>query len=261
MRRTGPVTSVERPLSEDLEMFRAYFDRSSVPRYGSVAVAGWVMLALRWNYFEPNWYEVLRSFGVSHLHMTDFEGGHKEFQGWTPDRKRDFMRQVIGVLRRAGPLGVSVGLLQSDLDGFLDLDQQREHVSAYGLCAVHAIGRMMKEIKSKGVAQPLACVFESGDDRKGQIIAAVTGARKKSAEYDKRLESLRFEEKGSAWGLEAADLLAYEAAKHIPRKVGLDPTPIRKSLWRLLHRTQHISIHLDVEVLRRSLFIETTFMP
>ena len=151
-------------------MFRAYFDRSSVPRYGSVAVAGWVMLALRWNYFEPNWYEVLRSFGVSHLHMTDFEGGHKEFQGWTPDRKRDFMRQVIGVLRRAGPLGVSVGLLQSDLDGFLDLDQQREHVSAYGLCAVHAIGRMMKEIKSKGVAQPLACVFESGDDRKGQRV-------------------------------------------------------------------------------------------
>jgi hypothetical protein len=120
---------------------------------------------------------------------------------------------------------------------------------------------MMKEIKSKGVAQPLACVFESGDDRKGQIIAAVTGARKKSAEYDKRLDSLHFEAKGSAWGLEAADLLAYEAAKHIPRKVGLDPTPIRKSLWRLLHRTQHISIHLDVEVLRRSLFIETAFMP
>src|SRR5207249_11782330 len=92
-------------------------------------------------------------------------------------------------LRLAGPLGVSVGLLQSDLDRFLSVDQQREHVSAYGLCAVYAIGRMMNEIKSKGITQPIACVFESGDDRKGQIIVAVAGARKKSAEYDKRLES------------------------------------------------------------------------
>jgi len=119
----------------------------------------------------------------------------------------------------------------------------------------------MNEVKSKGITQPIACVFESGDDRKGQIIGAVASARKKGAEYDTRLDSLRFEAKGSAWGLEAADLLAYETAKHIPRKVGLDPTPIRKSLWRLLHRTQHISIHLDPEVLRQSLFIETTQPP
>lgn len=235
-------------------MLRAYFDRSEVPKYGAVAVAGWLLPVERWERFEKNWREVLHSFGVSLPHMTDYEGGHGEFQGWLPAKKADFMQRLIGVLRQAGPFGVSVGLLKSDFDAVLTNSQQRT-VSAFGLCAAHAIGSMMRVVKDGGSAEPIACVFESGDEGAGQITRGVTDARKKSAEFDKRLLSLSFEQKNHMWGLEAADFLVYEAAKHLPRKVGLDPTRPRRSLLRLLKRTKHISIHLDAALLRRVLFV------
>jgi len=186
--------------------------------------------------------------------MKNFEGGHGEFQGWLPPRKAKFMKQLIAVLRRAAPLGVSVGLLKSDLDLLLTKEQQKK-VSAYGLCAVHAIGSMMHWVKKKGSSEPIACVFEAGDEGAGRITDGINHARKKSAEFDKRLLSFGFEKKPNMWGLEAADFLAYEAAKHLPKKAGLDPKPPRQSLLRLLKRTpEHISIHLDTEVLRNPLF-------
>jgi len=234
-------------------MLRAYFDRSEVPKYGVLAVGGWLTTVERWERFEQNWREVLDSFGVSHLHMTDYESGHEEFQGWIPAKKAEFMQRLIGVLRQTDPLGVSVALLKSDFDALLPKDQQKE-APAYAVCAVNAIGAMMRWVKNKGSSQPIASVFEAGDEGVGKIVDGIAKARKRSAEFDKRLLSLSLEKKGNMWGLEAADFLAYEAAKYLPRHVGLDPTSPRKSLLRLLQRTKHISVHLDGELLRRVLF-------
>jgi hypothetical protein len=222
--------------------------------YGSVAVAGWLLTVERWEQFEQNWRDVLHSFNVSLLHMKDYEGGHEEFQSWLPSRKAEFMQRIVGVLRKAQPLGVSVALLKSDLDAVLTKDQQRK-VSAYGICAVHAIGSMMRWVKDKGSSEPIAYVFEAGDEGGGRITDGIENARKKSPEFDKRLLSFAFEKKPNMWGLEAADFLAYEAAKQLPKKVGLDSRSPRRSLLRLLKRTEHISIHLDAEILRRILFV------
>jgi hypothetical protein len=230
---------------------RAYFDRSEVPKYGAVAVAGWLLSVEHWGRFEENWREVLRSFGVSRLHMAEYESGHGEFRGWPPENKKVFMRRLIGVLRQAGPLGVSVGLLRSDFESTLS-EAQRRIVSAYGLCAVHAIGGMMRWVKDKGSREPIAFVFETGDVGAGQITSAIAKARRDNTEFDQHIDSLDFERKENAvWGLEAADFLAYEAAKHLPRLVGLDPMSPRRSLLRLLKRTQHVSMHLGADLLRK----------
>src|SRR2546427_8540566 len=60
---------------------------------------------------------------------------------------------------------------------------------------------------------PIACVFESGDEHGGQIVDAFSSAKRKSDELDRRLLSWSFEDKRKIWGLQAADLLAYEAAR------------------------------------------------
>lgn len=236
-------------------MLRAYFDRSEVPKYGAVTVAGWLTTGERWGLFEQRWREILHEFGVSQLHMTDYEGGHEEFRGWLPAKKAQFMQRLVGVLRVADPLGVSVGLMKADFDAVLTQDQQRV-VPAFAVCAVNAIGRMMRWVKDQGSDQPIEFVLEAGDEGTGKILDGIAKARKKSAEFDSRILSVDREKKGNVWGLEAADFLAYEAAKQLPRTTGVDRTPPRKSLLRLLKRTKHLSVHLDVELLRIVMFTD-----
>ena|SRR2546427_13052001 len=234
----------------ELGGLQAYFDCSQVPGYGAIAVAGYLSSAGRWERFGENWRDVLQEYDVSRLHMAEFESGYGEFQDWLPTQKKIFMRRLIGVLRQTALLGVSVGLLKPDFESIVSRDQ-RKKVPAYGLCSAHGIGAMMRWVRASGGNKPIAFVFEKGDLGAGLIDKGIEKARHESTEFNKFILSLDFKPKGEAWGLEAADFLAYEAAKNLPRRAGLDKSLERRSWLRMVRRVPYIEIYLDAEFLRK----------
>jgi hypothetical protein len=70
-------------------------------------------------------------------------------------------------------------------------------------------------------------------------------------EFDRRLAGWSFEKKTNMWGLQAADICAYETAKQVLRNLKIDERGTRKSLLRLLKRTEHIGRYYGPDDLDR----------
>src|SRR5438093_2503373 len=148
----------------------------------------------------------------------------------------------------------ATGLRTTDLDALIPKNQQHRELPPYGLCAICAAAGIMAWVRDRGSPSPIACVFESGDEHGGQIVNAFSSAKRKSDELDRRLLSWSFEDKRKIWGLQAADLLAYEAARQAVLNPGLRDHPLRQSLLRLLRRTRYDSNFLSIDALRKILF-------
>ncbi len=230
-------------------MLRAYFDRSELFKpEGVVAVAGYLSPAEGWIDFEKRWREVLSDCRIRCFHMTDFEAGQGEFLGWSKVKKLDCIKRLLGIINRTVAFGGAASVRTADYVAVPDADRKPP---VYAFCATQAVVQVMRWIRDRRrSAAPVACVFELGDEGAGAITDALNSAKRRYSEFDKRLWSVSFESKMNMVPLQAADLLAYETAKQVLRNTGLDQRPIRKSLKRLLTRTEHAGIYFDAKKLR-----------
>lgn len=216
-------------------MLRAYFDRSELA--GVVAVGGFLCNTDRWKRFERNWREVLASEDVSCFHMTDFETRQGEFKtGWEdPRRRRVFIRRLIGVIGSIKPLAISTGMLIADYKTLSESQRRKIGSHPYVWCAIDAIVVTMKWVRDHiRPAASIACVLETGDEGKGQVLDALTVVKQRNPDFDQFLHSVSFKKKTDMLPLQAADFFAYETAKHLLRIAGLDQREMRRSARRLL---------------------------
>jgi hypothetical protein len=83
----------------------------------------------------------------------------------------------------------------------------------------------------------IAYVFEDGTAGRGQLQKAFEyNRRDPDQKKNLRLRSLRLEDKRTSAPLQAADILAYELYRQLPRQIGLDPRPPRQPILRMLAR-------------------------
>jgi len=235
-------------------MLRAYFDRSELPKYGIAVVAGYLSHVDLWDRFEPDWRKILRLEGLEFFHMADYVARQGPYKGWSDRRRLKVIKQLISVIDHVSLYHFATGLRTTDLDALIPKKQQHRELPPYGLCAICAAAGIMAWVRDRGSPSPIACVFESGDEHGGQIVDAFSSAKRKSDELDRRLLSWSFEDKRKIWGLQAADLLAYEAARQAVLNLGLRDHPVRQSLLRLLRRTRYDSNFLSIDALRKILF-------
>lgn len=214
-------------------LLEAYFDRSEL-RAGVVAVGGFLCSISRWSRFERNWGEVLSWYGVSCFHMTDFENSRGEFSGWPKQRRKVFIRRLIGVIGDIRPLAVGTGMLNADHKALSDAQRRKIGSNPYVWCAINSAIQTIKWLRSKRPDAKVACIFEAGDEGATEVMGALNAARERNEEFRVLLNAVRFENKNTTTPLQAADFFAYETAKQLLRNVGLDQREMRKSIRRLL---------------------------
>jgi hypothetical protein len=88
-------------------IFTAYFDASGTKKMPVLTVAGFVSHVKRWDQFESKWSAILKRYGVSTLHMTEFASSKGEFKNWRgqSDRRRTFITELAECIKQEAKRG------------------------------------------------------------------------------------------------------------------------------------------------------------
>lgn len=215
--------------------FTAYFDESGThDESKSIAVAGYISTAPLWVEFSAQWQLALNDWGLDHFHMTDFAVKAPPYDKWTESERRERLTRLITVINSNVWGSVGVVLPKKIFEGIFTPRVSRICGGACGVAAIACImdlGELLRELKIGG---SIAYVFEAGTRGIGEF-ARVFGSVLKDPENKEyfRLLSLRFEGKQDFLPLQAADLLAYELYRELPRKAGWEQKSVRYPLTAL----------------------------
>lgn len=238
-------------------MLRAYFDASVIPE-GVAAVAGYVASMRTWEQFDPAWKAVLDAYGLKYFHMTDWEAREEQFKDWQDDKRHDCFGRLVEVIRATRLQPVAFALLVSEYrevvagyERVLSSSEWERFREPFSCCATNAIGVMLNRLKKNNINEPVACVFDQGDVGMRDVIEGYHRSSQASEEVRKRLDSVTTGHKEKFLGLQAADPLAFESAKHLLRRRGLTSRKVRTSAEILLRDAEPFSLYFDPPLLKK----------
>lgn len=219
---------------------RAYFDAGLQEKTRVYYVAGYVGFPDDWKVFDRKWRAFLRRNNLPHFHMTDYVARVEHYKGWSDSLRLAIMQRIVALVAGSVRLGVAMALLLDDYDR-LSAEDKKLIPDTYGLCLTACVAKTARLLHDSGIrTAEIDYVFESGDAGQGRTRVALEelfanpATRKQYA-----LRSLTFEPKASFPGLQLADVLAWETGRYVPRALGWESSPLRKSFRGLLENNQH----------------------
>jgi hypothetical protein len=247
----------------------AYFDESGTHKGSrALSVAGFLARADEWGAFTVEWEDALAEWGLPFFHMVDFENRRKGYD-WPEEVRRARISRLLAIIDRHVLGSVGIGISLGDYDAVFPEgevpegpnirelapgiwapgsqepgepepptprpgDLRRKSGGPYGLAATAAALDVTKLIKGLTGDPHVAYVFEAGAVGAGQILKIFQDIlADESTRRETRVLSITFEDKRQFPQLQAADLLAYELHKHLPRQLGLEVRPTRYTLREL----------------------------
>jgi len=229
--------------------FTAYFDESGTHKgSAAVALAGYLSTTEGWEAFDHQWKPVLKKYGIEFFHMADFAQRQGQFRGWSEDRRRECLRELHDIICGNAIASVGYGLSRAAYDAIVCAKADDFMGGPYGLLASTLLIDFSGLLRLLGVRSLIAYRFESGAEGIGQV-ASVFDHNLASPGHSAfhRLLSFGIENKRKFTPLQAADILAYELYKQLPRQLGVDPRPRRlfplPSLARVPHYWGYVTEH------------------
>jgi hypothetical protein len=216
-------------------MLQAYFDDSGT-HHGSaaVSVAGYISTPERWRVFERDWKESLDAYGIDHFRMADYESRHGLFRHWPNEKRVPRLRKLISIINRH--IEFSIGsVFPSDV---YEAGARPRSSLPFVIAARSCLARTVEFMRASSLPKPIAFVFERGTQGSGEVLHAYN-------ELDADMlrmwtvGPLAFDDKKRCLPLQAADILAYELHKEIPRHRGTDKRPSRTRILELLKTRAH----------------------
>ena len=215
-------------------MLDAYFDDSGTHQGSpAISVAGYMSTPDRWKRFESEWRETLDAYGVEFFHMTDFASGMQQFKDWPRAKREPRLNKLISISNR-NVLFSTASVVPAEV-----YDASLRHLShPYDIAARQCLVMALGYARQAKLAGTISFVFESGTRGAHNFLAAYQAIHEK---YRARLDlgPLSFADKKKCLPLQAADILAYELHKEIPRHRGTDLRPSRTRILDLLKRSPH----------------------
>lgn len=222
-------------------MLVAYMDESG-SHAGSHAslVAGYWGSVNEWRRFERRWKDALDEFSITEFHAKDFwtKGqGTGEFRNWTEERRELLLRKLVGIIEAAKIYPFACGVLRSEWDKLTPQERKlytggtQPHLSG---CPSkrHFWGFQVSVIRAALYCEPhLGIDYVLDFDRNSAGWATKCFRQlKKDAQNNndavgKVIGDLTFEDSKSVLPLQAADLLAYEAARYAKGAYGGNRDP------------------------------------
>ena len=196
---------------------RAYFDESGSEELpGYFGVAGFFGSDSQWSVFNRLWEETLETTGAPYLHMREFAHSVGAFVEWKDDkvRREKLMAGVVAAILQSELTAVGSALLVGDFEALTE-EQRIRLQSPYFCCLQEVLWGFALTMLDEF---PKVEVHVTGD-RHGQHEAK---ARKLHRAL-RRIGGLRanlsaelnFADMRQTFGLQAADLLAYEMVKEL----------------------------------------------
>ena len=193
----------------------AYFDESGTHAGSPVTgMAGFLADARQWRKYEKRTTKLFTRYGVREFHAIDVRRGHKDFKGWTVDRKLEFLDDFGQVINEALQAGAVSLIREEDFAYYQTLPWPRKvrRDSKYALLFRGCIAHMIDVVAQIPMAtEPtLHIVLEDGHNNSEDALRAYNWALERTG-HKKALAGLTFATKKNCLPLAAADFVAYSA--------------------------------------------------
>jgi hypothetical protein len=205
-------------------MITGYFDDSGTGANDSVvAVAGYVGSVSQWQKFDQEWGKLLAQYSVSKMHRAELESGYGEFVGWTREKKNSFIAKAQEIIRKRTYLPIGMSVIKEEFEEVFPNSLKKVYGGAYGFCVILCLTRAKHWFDKVNHREPIDWVFEAGTAGSGQI-AHLMNAMYSDSEMrqDLRINGWSFGGK-NIQPLQAADIIAYEAFKHVTNQLVAQP--------------------------------------
>jgi len=231
----------------------AYFDESGT-HDGSeaVAVAGYVSTADRWVDFAAEWQAALNDDSLDLFHMSDLSVGAPPFDKWTTVRRRQRFQRYLRIIERHALASVGIVIPRKAFDATFTPRLRAICGGAYGLAAAACFMDLAETLRDGKLDGGVSYVFESGAKGRREIEKVFEANYRDLRQREvHRLVSLRFDDKRRLLPLQAADVLAYELYRHLPRQLGWEARPARRFHLEPLAVVPHSWGYLNVDELKK----------
>ena len=195
-----------------------YLDESGTHKGAILSVmAGFVPDARQWRKFEKRASKLFKRFHVDVFHTIDVRRTDKDFEGWSVDRKIEFLDEFQHIINETLEHGVSAVLREDDYDYYLGLPWPKKvrKDSRYALmfraCMADFLDTVLQTPRWRDGMEPrLNIVVESGHTNGPDLVRLYNGIKEKfGGPTNKALTGLTFEPKAECLPIAAADLFAY----------------------------------------------------
>lgn len=189
----------------------AYFDKSGDVDKPVMVVAGFIATVNEWDRLERPWKQTMKHYGVNDFHMTDLMDGDGEFAApsWTQKRKDTFTARLASIIVDHARVSVGGGIEVAKFNA-ARLGDARQYVGdAYRLCCSDVLIASSNWAMECSKRESMNFVF----DRDGKFFSETTMlyhsvTQSPSAVAKFRIGGIAFDDRESAVGLQAADMLA-----------------------------------------------------
>jgi len=209
-------------------------------------LGGWVAQEKRWHRIETVWD---RWLGSRVFHMVDFENRYGDFANWPNPKKRiPLLAALADSIQGNGAVGTAHSIhLQPFKAIMCPPDAHIHHVKrfAYGMLLTGCLNDIIP-IFDLHPGERMSVVCEECEGVEGFAATMFDGFKGRHS-LEERLGSITFMPKAAFRGLQAADMLAYEAFKHITNTmVKAEHRPVRK-LFTALQAKKRLAIAYTLE--------------
>jgi Protein of unknown function (DUF3800) len=232
-------------VGHNLLVLIGHFDESGLDSNSlTFWVAGWVGHMSVWHEFSRSWNQILQRFDVSAFHATDCSNSQREFKGWTPERQKAFMEELILVINSTDILGFGAGVVKADYERIVTPDflkalgltpewWREPYLLAFQSCIIEAViaGEPLPASEGFSFIFEEQTIFEA---RAESVFAEMRDVRRWPR--GDRLGSVRFTPSAESTPLQAADMLVYELRKRNDHLLDGSGRRTRISLGRLSKR-------------------------
>jgi hypothetical protein len=228
-------------------MLTAYFDESGTHAGApDLTVAGYVAGDDQWERFNAEWSAAMDDFDIPAFHMTQFEARRGAFRHWPESKRVPRLRRLLGIVNRHARANFAFSAMWSAYrDNLLPasykgLPLTTQNGGLYTLTAMACVGGVLRWAARNAVSDQIQLVFEKGAVGAGMLAEMYRDQVFAHDELRERFASLEFEPKASCQPLQAADILAYESYRQVPRAHGSEKREPRHPILReLIKVRQH----------------------
>ena len=201
-------------------IINVYMDESGTHGGAPLMVmAGYVAKLGQWRDFDELWRRILKKRGLTYFHAKEVWHGENDWKGWSFERKAELADKVTRLCQKRTLFGFSVRLSHDDYKKFyLSGDRPRKTPidSKYGVCFRICLGFVveMTAVSLEREDLELNFILEEGHNNSPdaqRIFAQIRQAN--IPEISPYLGAFSVLQKKKAFGLQAADSLAYAAYK------------------------------------------------
>lgn len=242
-------------------LLSAYFDESGMGAADEpFAVAGFVFTPTKYKQFSRRWRAMLSSSRLTHFHMTDLVGGYGEFRGRSIEERHAILKHAVDIILGTMTVGVGARYSQLEFESIAPSNWPIRFGSHFSLTCQMAVQVTKHALNRKHRHEKVLYIFETGHKYANEA-NAVLGRCAVEPDIQARTQygGHSFLPKGSALGLEAADLLAWSAAKEMviaaaPESANVSPLIADQIIRLLSDRSRYLVFTPKGDVLRQ--FIE-----